>query len=265
MLSFTLEITAGGSRHQVPLRPGLTRIGPTGGRGLNVEIDGAAGELHVWDDPPKVVRVEGEDALLVDGEMTEEALLRDGALFAWCGAKFRLIAPPPVIEEIVEPEPVRRAASPSRTGSVEATGLTADEARAWSRISAGLLVETGLADAKAAKRWQAAVVQNEWDADACAREILAASADGTSNPKFVERAGRLQRDLVMASFQRGIRGASRRARGAARSTTAFFLANVIAIVCYSAILLALLILARVKYDFSMDGSIDRMIEAVTPG
>ena len=42
-------------------------------------------------------------------------------------------------------------------------------------------------------------------------------------------------------------------------------ANVIAIVCYSAIILALLILARVKYDWSLDGIIDRMVDAVTPG
>ena len=50
----------------------------------------------------------------------------------------------------------------------------------------------------------------------------------------------------------------------ARNTTAFFVANVIAILVYSAIIMALLIVARVGYDWSLDGIVDRMA-AVLPG
>lgn len=274
-----LEITTGGRTIVTPLRPGLTRIGPLGGRGVHVEIDGATGELHIWDEPPKVVRVQGDDALVADGNMVEEALLEDGTVFAWSGAKFRYLAPAPapavapvlpepvlmepVLMEIVEEAPPLFGGPGGNTPGA-GTVLGENELRAWRRVSAGLLVEVGLADKKATKRWQAAVVRQEWDADAAARDILAASAAGTSDPKFVERAGRLERDLLMSSFQSGVKGASRRARGAARSTTAFLLANVIAIVCYSAIILALAILARIKYEWTLDGIIDRMVEAVTP-
>ncbi|MEM9801697.1 MAG: hypothetical protein AAGA20_15330 [Planctomycetota bacterium] len=253
-----LEITASGSTHRVPLRPGLTRIGPAGGRGVDVGIEGATGELHVWDEPPKVVRVLGDDALVVDGDMVEEALLADGAVFAWSGAKFRFEAPTPVLEEIVD-EPAVPAPAPQ--GGL---ALGPDEQLAWERLAAGLLVETGLADKKAASRWQSAIMRHEWDPDAAARDILGSSGSGTSEPRFLERAGRIERDLVMASFQRGMRGATRRARGAARNTTAFFVANVVAILVYSAIILALLILVRVNYDVSLDGIIDGMVNAVTP-
>ncbi len=270
-----LEITTGGRTIVTPLRPGLTRVGPLGGRGVHIEIDGATGELHIWDEPPKVVRVQGDDALVADGKMVEEARLEDGTVFAWSGAKFRDQAPgpaaapapvEPVLVEIPEEAPPLFG-GPSDHG--RGTVLGENELTAWRRVSAGLLVEVGLADKKATKRWQAAVVRQEWDADAAARDILTASQagnqSGTSDPKFVERAGRLERDLLMSSFQSGVKGASRRARGAARNTTAFLVANLIAIVCYSAIILALAILARVKYEWTLDGIIDRMVEAVTPG
>ncbi|QDV07580.1 hypothetical protein Poly30_31060 [Planctomycetes bacterium Poly30] len=263
MLNLKLELKRGSKAQQVSLQTGLTRVGAKGARGIDIGIEGAAGELHVWDSPPKVVRVQGDDALIVSGESVDELLLQDGTEFAWAGVKFRFLDLPPVIEEIVEPEPARGA--PSGGGTRPTLSTDPSVQRAWERVAAGLLVECGLADKSVTKRWQGAVMQNEWDADACAREILAASGGDLTNPKLLERAGRLERDLVMASFQRGIRGASRRARGAARSGAAFFVANVVAISVYSAIILALLILARVNYEWSLDGIIDRMVDAVTPG
>ncbi len=263
MLNLKLELKRGSKSQQVSLQAGLTRIGPKGARGIDVGIEGAEGELHVWDSPPKVVRVQGDDALVIGGESVEEAVLENGSEFAWSGVKFKFLELPPVLEEIEEPA----AASGGAGGGGARPTLSDDPAvqRAWERVAAGLLVESGLADKKTAKRWQAAVVQREWDADACAREILGASGAELANPKLLERAGMLERDLVMASFQRGIRGASRRARGAAKNGMAFFIANVVAIGVYSAIILALLILARVNYDWSLDGIIDRMVDAVTPG
>ncbi|MEE2938903.1 MAG: hypothetical protein VX460_00830 [Planctomycetota bacterium] len=257
----TLQIKAGGRTRTIALRAGLTRIAGPGTRGVDVELEGAAGELHVWDSPPKVVRVRGEDALVADGAMVEELELADGIGFAWCGAKFRYRGAA-VLEEIVTPE--REGPAPDHAAT--APGFDGTDALLFKRVAAGLLVETGLADKKTIKRWQGAVLQQSWDADACAEEILShpGARAALSDPRVLNRADRLERDFLMASLQRGIRGASRRVRGAARNTTAFFVANVIAILVYSAIILALLIVARVGYDWSLDEIVDRMT-AVLPG
>lgn len=265
----TLTVQSSGTSHSAPLRPGLTRIGAEADRGIHVVVPGAQGELHLWDDPHKVVRVRGDAPLTVGGQVVEEFLLDHGATFEWCGARFEFDLGGAVLEEIEEPAPAAAPpqVSPSATAaSPSATpGLAPEQLRAYERLAAGVLVDVGLADKGVVKRWQSAVVQQEWDADAAARAILAGSPGATGDPKFLERAGRLERDLLMASFQRGIKGASRRMRGAARNTTAFFVANVIAISVYSAIILALLILARVKYEWDLNGIIDRMVDAVTPG
>lgn len=147
-----------------------------------------------------------------------------------------------------------------------ATAGGADEAKVRRRLLAGLLAETGLADKKVAKRWQSAVIDGGFDADACATEILAATPPGAfAAPKLQERSARLERDLLMASHTRGIKGASRRVRTATRSSTAFIVANIVAILVYSAIVAALLIVARVGYDWSIDGIIDRIADTVRPG
>jgi len=134
-----------------------------------------------------------------------------------------------------------------------------DEEKARRRLLAGLLVETGLADKGATKRWREAVLSGSWDADACAAEVIASTPPSAySQTKLQERAARIQRDLLMAAHMRGVRGASRRVRGATRSATAFVVANVVAILVYSAVVAALLIIARVSYDWSIDGLIDRL-------
>lgn len=134
-----------------------------------------------------------------------------------------------------------------------------DEEKVRRRLIAGLLVETGLADKSAAKRWREAVLSGSWDADACASEIVASAPPSAySEQKLQERAARLERDLLMAAHMRGVRGASRRVRGATRSATAFMVANIVAILVYSAVIAALLIIARIGYDWSIDGLIDRL-------
>lgn len=141
-----------------------------------------------------------------------------------------------------------------------------DEARARRRLLAGLLVETGLTDKKVAKRWQAAVVAGDWDADACATEVLAAAPlEAYSSPAFLERAARIERDLVMASHTRGMKAAGRRVRAATRNSTAFIVANIVAFLVYSAVAAALLLVARIGYGWSIDGVIDRIAAAVRPG
>ncbi|MEO0660788.1 MAG: hypothetical protein AAFZ87_04555, partial [Planctomycetota bacterium] len=87
---------------------------------------------------------------------------------------------------------------------------SADE-RARQRLLAGLLVETGLADKKVAKRWQSAVVGGDFDADACAAEVIASTPrEAYESPALLERAARIERDLLMASHMRGVRAAGRR-------------------------------------------------------
>ncbi len=268
----TLTIQSSGNTRSVALRPGLTRIGSEEARGIHVGIAGAEGELHLWDDPHKVVRVSGSEPITVGGQQVEEFALDHGAGFDWCGAHFELDLGSTVLEEIQAapapaPAPAPLAgpvAGPVAEPVAGARGLGPSEAQAFERIAAGVLVDVGLADKAVVKRWQAAVLAQEWDADAAARAILASSAGGMSDPKFLARAARLERDLVMSSYQRGIKGASRRVRGAAKNSTAFFVANVVAISVYSAIILALLILARVSYGWDLNGIIDRMVDAVTP-
>ncbi len=261
----TLTVQTSGNARSVALRPGLTRIGAEGARGIHVEVPGAEGELHLWDDPHKVVRVSGASPITVGGQTVEELALDHGARFEWCGAHFELDLAGDVLEEIATPPPTPAApAAPAPSQSGSGSGLGAGEAQAFERVAAGILVDVGLADKAVAKRWQAAVIAQEWDADAAARAILAASPGATSDPKFLARAARLERDLLMASFQRGVKGASRKFRGAARNSTAFFVANVIALSVYSAIIFALLIIARVSYEWDLNGIIDRMVDAVTP-
>jgi len=137
--------------------------------------------------------------------------------------------------------------------------ILSDEERAWQRMRAGLLVELGIADRGATKRWQESVLAGEFDADACARDILGKSGVPGDDPRVLERTSRLERDLLMMPLQRGIKGASRRARGAARGGAAFLLANLIAILVYTLILVAIVMLLRVNNGFSLDGMIDRWL------
>ena len=103
-------------------------------------------------------------------------------------------------------------------------------------------------------------MRGEWDADTAAREIL----EGTDReaPALLERAGRVQRDLLMSAFQRGVRGAARKARGAARGGSAFVVANLVAVSVYSLLVAALAVLVRARYDWSLDSSIDGLLDLV---
>ncbi|MEL6714345.1 MAG: hypothetical protein AAFP86_11260, partial [Planctomycetota bacterium] len=124
----------------------------------------------------------------------------------------------------------------------------------------------GLADKKVAKRWQSAVVGGDFDADACAAEVIASTPrEAYESPALLERAARIERDLLMASHMRGVRAAGRRVRKATRNTTAFFVANVVAFLVYTAVAAALLLVARIGYGWSVDGVIDRIASVVRPG
>ncbi|MDA1264522.1 MAG: hypothetical protein O2816_05510, partial [Planctomycetota bacterium] len=128
------------------------------------------------------------------------------------------------------------------------------------RLHAGVLADLQLANKKGAKRWQEAVMRGEFDPDACARDLIDGGVPDPDDPRVLERAGRLQRDLLMMPFQRGMRGAGRRARMNTRKGMAYVLANVIAITVYSLVLVAIMILVRVNYGFSFDTVIDSFLD-----
>ena len=253
-----IEVTAGAQKARHSLRAGLTRVG---GAGCEVQVEGSAGdELHFWDQPAKLIHVGDATTPLLNGRMFGESAISNGDTVQWASSVIVYGCDQPVVIEELEGEP------PGPPGpEVDQPSETAQTSgeRAWARMRAGMLVELGLADRKTAKRWQGSVLQGEFDADACAREILAASAVAADDQRILERAGRLERDLLMAPFRKGIKGASRRARGAARGGAAFLLANLIAILAYTLILLAIVLLLRVNRDFSFDGMIDRWLEALS--
>ena len=142
--------------------------------------------------------------------------------------------------------------------------LEEGEIRAWRRLQSGILVERGLADRREARRWQEAVQRGEFDPDACARDIVGGSPVGGEDPRLLERAAILQRDLLMTPLQRGVRGAGRRARGATRSGVAFLIAQGMAILVYTLVILIVLLLGRMQKGLSLDGMLDRILEVLTP-
>lgn len=239
-----LTLSIDGESRRVPLRAGLNRIaGAT--PDVAVEVDG---ELHLWDDPPKVVHVRGPELASGSGAAGQGELgLENGTRFTWSGIEFTYGCDPPVLEEVpmaeAEPEAV----------------LTGAELAAWRRVQAGLLVELGVADRAGVKRWQDAVKESRFDPDACSREILEDSRFDRSDVRFPDRCGALLRDFLMTPLMTGSRGAGRRARGAAKNGVAFLIAQLVAILVYSLLVAVVLVLARAKWDVSFDGWIDRLL------
>jgi len=122
------------------------------------------------------------------------------------------------------------------------------ELKAWRRLSAGLLVEQGLSDKEIAKRWQGYVKAGDFDPDRCAEELLAA---GPIKPAEVEsklliRTARLERDLLMPPLVRGVSGAGRRARGAARTGIAAGMTQFIVLGIYSILIFLFLLVLSFK-------------------
>jgi hypothetical protein len=205
------------------------------------------------------------------GRAIEEAVLADGDLIEWCGKKFLVGVSAPVLIEEVEAEPVFAPGpdglDPEAPGPVRAAqgrGHEA-EARAWKRLQAGMLVELGLADRRAAKRWQAAVTTGSFEPDACARDILGTSRVSAEDPRLLERSARLERDLLMAPVQRGERGAGRKMRTAARGGLAVLLAQAVAIVVYSLLVLAALLVTRSGSGRSIDAILDSILDLIRVG
>ena len=155
--------------------------------------------------------------------------------------------------------------SGAERGTGAARVLGDAEARAWRRVQAGMLVELNLADRKEMRRWQEAVLRGEFDPDACARDLIGAEPNPAAEARLLERSARLERDFLMAPLQSGVRGAGRKARGAARGVVAFFVSQILAIVVYTLIIVVILLLLRMQKGTSVDGMLDRTLEVLTPG
>jgi hypothetical protein len=140
-------------------------------------------------------------------------------------------------------------------------GLAAWELQAWKRLRAGMLVEQGNADKKLSKTWQDRVKSGDFDADRCADEILAL---GPQRPQVEEeqalqRANRLERDLIMTPLLHGASGASRKVRGAAKSGVAAVLSQFIVLGIFAILgFLTLLVMAfrGVEFDPFFQAIID---------
>jgi len=254
-----LEIEVGGVTSRADLSSGLTRLG---GEGCDVVIPGApGGELHVWSDPAKVIHISGDTSPVVGGVPVVESELTSGETIVWGSVQMVYRDARPVLEEVALEAPAAPAPAPGPAQAAPKRPTAAPPAidpteRAWARVRAGLSIDLGQADRKVVRRWQEAVLRNEFNADACAREVLAEHSMQHDDPRLVERAGRLLRDFLMASLQRGVHGASRKIRAQARSGTAYIVANAIAISVYTLILLAVGVLVRLKWNTSFDALFD---------
>ena len=258
-------------RHE--LAAGRTRLG---GGDCDIDLGTPQGEeLHLWTDPPKAVFVGATEVPRMNGREFDDVVLGNGDRIEWRGHDIRIgVSAPVIVEEEIEASarpPAAASATSAATGgsppsvaSAVPPSTTGIDARAWNRLRAGMLVELGLANKKVARRWQEAVKSGTFDADACAQEILEVSVPDAGDARLLERAGRLERDLLMAPVQRGVRGAGRRARGAARGGLAFLLAQLVAILVYSLIVLGALLVARAGSGRSIDAMLDGLLNFVSP-
>jgi hypothetical protein len=126
------------------------------------------------------------------------------------------------------------------------------------RLKAGLLVELGLAEPASARRCQEAVMQNRFDPDACAGDVLAATPVPSTDGRLLERSSRLLRDLVMSPLQLGARGPSKKTRSLVKSGVAAAIVQFLVFgICCAFVFVALFIL-RWRWDWSVDAFLDRV-------
>lgn len=231
----------------------MTRLG---GPGCDVVIPGAPdGELHVWSDPAKVIRITGRAELEVRGKCADESLLEAGEEIRWGGVTMVYRCSAPVLEEI----PIANEAPPVADLPSNKRVFDPSE-KSWLRVQAGMAIDLDLADRNLVKRWQESVLQQEFDADACARQVLSSADKFTlDDPRVIERSGRLLRDFLMSSLQRGVKGTGRRMRSQAVSGSAYLMANAIGILIYTGIVLVVMLLSRFKWGVSFDAMFDNLL------
>ena len=239
MGAWVLEVEEGGSVRREALSPGLTRVG---GPGCEVTIARAgADQLHGWDDPPKLVFVGKGERPRVDGQAVDEIALGGGERVEWLGARLRLAA----------------ATENARPGGGAASSSADDPA--WMQVKAGMLFELGLADRTLAKRWQQAIARGQFDADACARELIQSSRAAPGDRRVQERSTRLLRELLMGPGQRPARPSAREERTQSRSLSGLILMQVIVILSQVFLFSVVLVVMRWRWGWSFDSLIDKLL------
>ncbi|MAE28828.1 MAG: hypothetical protein CMJ87_07565 [Planctomycetes bacterium] len=259
-----LEVLEAGELRRFPLAPGRTRIG-----GLGCEVvlaSSPAGEVHIWDTPPRALYTGGGAPPELDGIPREELALADGLVLTFGGARITYRLPNPaagVLEELVdEPAISAPVASPAEAAPARSPGHQAAGGRVETRLMAGLLADQDLAPAPVLKKWREAVKQRRFDPDTCARELLAGGQVAPDDPRLLERSGRLMRDLLMAPLLRGSQGASRKVRQATRSGLALVLSQAVAVAAYTLLLGLIFLLLRARWGWSPDGLLDGVLETL---
>lgn len=254
MSGWRLELHSADGVRREALREGLTRVG---GGAAEIALAGVGtDQLWLWDHPPRA-RFEGlGSAPRLNGAVLGEHALAPGDRIDWAGVTLVFVAAREgaadeprlaLLEELVEPAaPVTPAASSS------------DEERLARRVRAGIACELELAERGTLKRWQEAVLAERFEPDACARELLAAPFAREAEQRMLERSGTLLRDFLMSSYLRGAKGAGRKLRGGLRNVLAFLLAQLVALVVFSLIVVAILLVLRVEGE-SLDAWLDRVI------
>jgi hypothetical protein len=247
-----IDITdAQGTRHRHSLREGVTTVG---GRRGDVALGETGGDqLHIWDRPPKLIFIGTGEAPRVNGVSVEERELRAGDLIEWRGAKLQFdgLAYAQLEEVELPPTPAPTPVAPAPPADP-----------AWNRLRAGILVELGLADAAAAKRWQDAILRSEFEPESCARDLLASSAVPAGDPRILERATRLQRDLIMSPVQQGVRGSVRRAQRSASNWLAAIVTQILVLAVFVLLFGVALFVVRVRWEWSVDAYLDRLAATI---
>ena len=245
-----LELRDGAESRRIPISGALTKIG---GTSPDVSMLGLPqGELHVWSDPPKVVKVAGGAPLSVNGAECPDALLADGDRVDWGGVQFsfRRQEAEPVLQEIEVESAVRPAPSPAAGGGAS-----------WERVRAGMMVELGLADKASVRTWQESVMRGEFSPDACARDLAAGADVASDDPRLMERSARLLRDFLMSSAMTGAGGARRKARQAGKKGAAIIVSQLFVLLVYTLIILVVMALLHAKWpETFFDPLFDRLFQ-----
>lgn len=239
-----LETSGPHGERRLELGAGVLRLG---GEGSDLRLEVPAGAwLEVGGSPPRLVHHGAGTPPRVNGREVRELALVHGDRIEWGGALLVVRSSDPAAA--LEPLPAQES------------GATHLDAVVAARLQAGLLCELGLVEPKAARRWQDAVLANAFDPDAATRDLLAAAQASSGDVRLRERSARLLRDLLMAPLQRGARGAGRRVRQATRSMVAALVAQLIVIVTLMGIATIALLVIRMRWDFSVDGWLDSVID-----
>jgi hypothetical protein len=254
-----IELEGAPSRRQ-DLKRGLTMVG--GKQGDVPLAASGADRLHVWDDPPKLIFVGSGARPAVNGVVCDECELHSGDVIEWYGARMGFGSAKGVVSRETAAPKVASAAPAPFVSAPTPAGMPSVDEQMWRRVRAGMLVELGLGSPKAAARWQDASRRNEFEPDACARDILASQETTDVEGPLLERTSSLLRELLMAPV--AARRAERRTPKPKRMNIFLIvLGQLIVLSTYALVVLIALFVLRQRWHLSIDTFLDKIIHAFT--